>query len=59
MPLFSETTCKKCHTRLRISENEMSITGGKEKESARCPKCNNIVDEAMTNGFWEVTQIYD
>jgi len=59
MLLPFETTCEKCHTRIRISENEMNIIGGKEKESAKCPKCNNTVYESMTNGFWEVTQIYD
>jgi len=48
-----EVTCDKCHANILISENESGIDGGKEKEIAKCPKCNAIVHEGMTNGFFE------
>jgi hypothetical protein len=53
MCLSWNETCKKCNRELVISENEMDITGGKDKEPVKCP-CGNILGEYMTNGFWEV-----
>jgi len=55
MLLPFEVTCEKCHTKIFISENEMGIVGGKDKETAICPNpdCKAIVYEGMTNGFWE------
>ncbi|MDR2580962.1 MAG: hypothetical protein LBC85_08225 [Fibromonadaceae bacterium] len=47
-------TCEKCNAELIVSENEMGIVGGKDKEPVKCPKCGYIIGEFMTNGFWEV-----
>jgi len=46
-----ETTCPACGIRLRIVERPMGVPGGKDKEQAYCPKCNELVAEHMTDGF--------
>ena len=46
-----ETECKKCGVRLQIIERPMGVAGGKEKEQAYCPNCQELVAEHMTDGF--------
>jgi hypothetical protein len=54
-----ETVCKKCGAKLQIVERGMGVPGGKEKEQAHCPKCNELVAEHMTDGFIDATLLPD
>lgn len=49
------TQCDNCKEYVHVLEFPMRVPGGKEKEEARCPKCSNIVYEAMTDGWFEAT----
>lgn len=52
-----ETECKNCESKVRITERPMNVPGGKDKEQAYCPECNELVAEHMTSGFIDATLI--
>lgn len=50
--------CEKCGANVHIQEFPMGVPGGKDKETVYCPKCPNIIYEAMTDG-WIVATLID
>ncbi|KAB1437316.1 hypothetical protein [Pseudodesulfovibrio senegalensis] len=46
--------CSKCKTVLKIEEHGFGGPGGKDSEPIFCPKCNNLLGESRTSGWWHV-----
>ena len=49
--------CSKCGALVRIIEHPMEVPGGKEREVANCPNCNEILFSAMIDGCFSTSII--
>ena len=45
------TKCSECGAKVRYWDNSMGVPGGKDREYAYCPNCNNVVGSIVTDGF--------
>jgi hypothetical protein len=51
--------CSECGAMVRYWDSSMGVPGGKEREYAYCPNCNNVVGSIVTDGFVYVELIND
>lgn len=49
--------CPNCGAILKVSEYQMGVPGGKEREEAICPICNTILFSEVTDGWFDVSVI--
>ena len=47
--------CPKCSTIVSIIERSMGFAGGKEREEANCPICDEVLYSGMTDGCFNTS----